>query len=105
MVGATIRFVVANLKQELSADLLSSLGGLMAKSAFARLKTTLDPRHHGGAPLLGLHGVAIVAHGSSDALAIRSALRVAANCAQQKVSATLVERLRKLDERRQSAKG
>tara|TARA_B100000676_G_scaffold75924_1_gene75469 strand:+ start:110 stop:1126 length:1017 start_codon:yes stop_codon:yes gene_type:complete len=101
----TVRFVVDNLKQELSADLLSSLGAMMAKGAFARLKATLDPRNHGGAPLLGLNGVAIVAHGSSDALAIRSALRVAANCAQQEIGATLGERLRQLDERRQAAKG
>ena len=101
----TVRFVVDNLKRELKADLVSSLGRLMAKGAFGRLKKTLDPRHHGGAPLLGLNGVAIVAHGRSDALAIRSALRVASNCAQQEVSSTMVEQLRSLDEQRQSTKG
>jgi len=101
----TVRFVVDNLKQELSADLLSSLGALIAKGAFARLKATLDPRNHGGAPLLGLDGVAIVAHGSSDALAIRSALRVAANCAQQNVGIALGDHLRQLDERRKATEG
>ena len=100
----TIRFVVDNLKRELKADLVSSLGGLMAKGAFGRLKKTLDPRHHGGAPLLGLNGVAIVAHGRSDAPAIRSALRCIELCtARGKFhdGGTIMS----LDEQRQSTKG
>jgi glycerol-3-phosphate acyltransferase PlsX len=49
----------------------------------------LDPRNYGGAPLLGLNGVAIIAHGSSDALAVRSALGVGDRCMALDLSARI----------------
>ncbi|MEL6526594.1 MAG: phosphate acyltransferase, partial [Chloroflexota bacterium] len=52
-------------------------GGLLARGAFRRLRNEIDPREVGGAPLLGVNGVVIVAHGGSDAYAIRSAIRQA----------------------------
>ncbi len=79
----TARFIVRELKIELEGSLLAMAGALLAKSAFEALKETLDPSQYGGAPLLGLNAPAIIAHGSSDALAIRSALRVAAQCTRQ----------------------
>ncbi len=53
------------------------LGYLLARGAMAEIRERLDYAEYGGAPLLGLGGVAIVAHGSSGARAIRNAVRVA----------------------------
>ena len=79
----TARFIVSQLKVEIEGSLLAMAGAMLAKGAFEGLKGTLDPSQYGGAPLLGLRGPAVIAHGSSDALAIRSAIRVAERCARQ----------------------
>jgi phosphate acyltransferase len=54
------------------------LGALLTRRAFARLKRALHYETYGGAPLLGLRGNCIVAHGRSNRVAIRNAIRVAA---------------------------
>ena len=71
-------------------------GAMLAKGAFEGLKDTLDPSQYGGAPLLGLSGPAIIAHGSSDALAIRSAIRVAERCARQDLTVQIESALGEL---------
>lgn len=58
------------------------LGGLLMKGAFARIRRGIDYREFGGAPLLGLNGTAIIAHGRSDARAIRNAIRAGRDAAQ-----------------------
>ncbi|MHB9033124.1 MAG: phosphate acyltransferase PlsX [Anaerolineae bacterium] len=78
------------IKTEIKAKPLTSLGGLLAKPAFKAVAKKLDYREYGGAPLLGVNGVVIIAHGRSDAMAIENAVRVAINCVENK----LVEGLR-----------
>jgi len=53
------------------------LGGLLARGAFRALKQKMDPDVYGGAPLLGLNGIVIKAHGSARESAIMNAVRVA----------------------------
>lgn len=66
------------LKNQVKANPLRMLGGLLAGGAFKALKQRLDPEVYGGAALLGLNGIVIKAHGSSRERAIASAVRVAA---------------------------
>jgi glycerol-3-phosphate acyltransferase PlsX len=61
------------------------MGGMLAKPAFAAVKSRLDYREYGGAPLLGVDGVVIAGHGRSDALAIRNGIGVAAQTVENKV--------------------
>ena len=68
------------------------LGGLLSKPGYARLRRTLDPREFGAAPLLGLTRPAFIAHGKSDAHAVRCGLRavraaVAADATEHLVAA------------------
>jgi len=65
------------LKRELKENLLSSVGAMLAKSAFRSLKKRMDYAEYGGAPLLGVDGVCIIGHGSSTSKAIKNAIRVA----------------------------
>ncbi|MEL7609814.1 MAG: phosphate acyltransferase PlsX [Bacillota bacterium] len=62
------------LKDELMGDFRSKLGAAVAKPAFKRFKKKMDYTEYGGAPLLGIDGGIIKAHGSSNAKAISSAL-------------------------------
>jgi len=70
------------LKKEVGGSLRTRLGGLLLRPAFRGVMRRLDYEEYGGAPLLGVNGVAIVAHGRSRARAIRSALRVAKQSAE-----------------------
>ena len=67
--------LLAMIKKELMSSPLSKLGGIMAKSAFTNLKKSFDYSEVGGAPFLGLNALVVKAHGSSDAKAIRNAIK------------------------------
>lgn len=75
--------IVGILRQEITASWVSSLAGLLLRPALRRVRKRLDYAEYGGAPLLGVNGVCIVAHGRSNARAIESAIRVAARAAEQ----------------------
>lgn len=70
-------FLLDIIKEEIKSRPLASVGALLAKPAFDQVKKRLDYREYGGGPLLGVDGVVIVAHGRSDSLAIKNAIRVA----------------------------
>jgi glycerol-3-phosphate acyltransferase PlsX len=65
------------VRAEIKATPRTALGGLLAKPAFRRVGRALDPDEVGGAPLLGVNGVVIVAHGRSNAYAMKQAVRQA----------------------------
>jgi len=67
--------LMSMIKDELMSSTVSKIGALLAKGAFGNLKKRFDYREIGGAPFLGLTSLVIKAHGSSDALAIKNAIR------------------------------
>lgn len=71
------------LKSELTSGLVSKLAALALKPAFRRVKRRLDYVEYGGAPLLGLNGVVVIAHGRSNAEAVKNAVRVARHSVEQ----------------------
>jgi glycerol-3-phosphate acyltransferase PlsX len=73
------RFVMGNLRDVYGASMAGRLSYLLVRKRLRAVRERLDPAEYGGAPLLGVAGRAIIAHGSSDAKAIRNALRAAAN--------------------------
>ena len=74
--------LLGTLRAELTRGLLSRLLAAGLRPAFRRVGAKLDYRETGGAPLLGVDGVAIIAHGRSDTVAIKNAIRVARETAQ-----------------------
>jgi phosphate acyltransferase len=62
------------IREEMKSSPRTMLGGLLAKPAFARVRSRLDPDEVGGAPLLGVDGVVIIAHGRSNDYAIKQAI-------------------------------
>jgi phosphate acyltransferase len=77
-----VQTVRSILKESLQATVTRQFGYLLARHAFDDFKKRLDYSEYGGAPLLGVKGVAIVGHGSSNARAIKNAVRVAAEIAR-----------------------
>ena len=77
------------IKRELLADTRGKIGALIAKPAFRRVKKAMDYTEVGGAPLLGVKGVVVKAHGSSNAHAIACAIRQAVLMAEKKVPQTI----------------
>ena len=77
------------IKSELTSDFLSSAGALLAKPAFRRVKKTLDYSEVGGAPMLGVRGNVIKAHGSCNAHAIACAIKQAKLMVDGKVVETI----------------
>ena len=65
------------IKKEMMSDFRSKLGALMAKPAFRRVKKAMDYSEVGGAPLLGVQGCVVKAHGSSNGHAIACAIHQA----------------------------
>lgn len=71
--------------EELKRDPLSAFGGLLARNGLRRIRSRLDDSEYGGAVLLGLSGVLVVAHGRSNANSIRQTIRVAKESMDQDV--------------------
>ncbi|HHY09706.1 MAG TPA: phosphate acyltransferase PlsX, partial [Firmicutes bacterium] len=63
------------LKEEFTSGVISTLAALMLKPGLSRIKKRVDYTEYGGAPLLGVNGVVIIAHGGSNAKAIYNAIR------------------------------
>jgi glycerol-3-phosphate acyltransferase PlsX len=76
-IEAVARMLNELIRDELMSNPLTILGGLLAKPAFRRVARQIDPFEVGGAPLLGVNGVVISAHGRSNAWAMRNAIRQA----------------------------
>ncbi len=77
------KFITTLLKEQLQANPMRMTGAILAKGAFDALKSRMNPDRYGGAPLLGVRGNILKAHGSSNRHAIASAIRAAAKIIHQ----------------------
>ncbi len=87
------------LKKELQQNWLRQLGGLLALGAFKNMKKHFDPEQFGGAPLLGLNGTVIKAHGSSTRNAIMHAIRMSHDLIKNHFYEDLLSNLEKVNQR------
>ena len=92
-VEGTIRTVLTGLRTEIEATPRGKLGGLLIRPAARRLRARLDPDTYGGAYLLGLRGLVVIAHGNSSSTAIANAIRLAARGVEHDVVGRLAARL------------
>jgi glycerol-3-phosphate acyltransferase PlsX len=89
-IEAGVRLVGDVIREEISAGVVTTLGGALARPAFRRVPKRFSPEAVGGAPLLGVDGVVITAHGRSNDVAMMNAIRQA----RQAVEGGLVEAIR-----------
>jgi phosphate acyltransferase len=93
LLEGTILELLDELRSEISATRRGKLGGLLIRPAARRLRARLDPDTYGGAYLLGLRGLSVIAHGNSSSRAIANAIRLAARGVENRVVERLSERL------------
>lgn len=81
------------LKRELTATPIRKLGALIAKGAFRSVKQRMDPDVYGGAPLLGLNGNVVKAHGSARRGAVMNAIRVAGEAVEHRINDLIIQQI------------
>ena len=82
---ATAQLLLQVMKEELMRGTISTVGAFLARHALQRVRRRMDDTEFGGALLLGLQGLVVVAHGRSNANAIRHAIRVAKEGIEQNI--------------------
>lgn len=85
MFEATTLYVATLIRAEMRGDLVSRIGGALARPAFNRLRRRVDTSEIGGAPLLGVNGVVIIGHGQNSAIGIKNAISQARTAVQENV--------------------
>jgi phosphate acyltransferase len=90
--------IFAWLKHELARTSMRKLGALLARKSFRSIRDKTNYEYYGGSPLLGVDGICIIAHGASTPLAVKNALRVAAESIEQQVNPHIVEEIRRYHE-------
>jgi glycerol-3-phosphate acyltransferase PlsX len=86
------------LKHELSRTPMRKLGAFLARESFRTIKDKTNYEEYGGSPLLGVNGICIIAHGASTPLAIKNALRVAAESIEHQVNPHIIEEVQRYHE-------
>lgn len=81
------------VKEEVTRNFWHKVGGMLLKGSFKRIARRGDYTEYGGAPLLGVNGNCIICHGSSNAKAIRNAIRVADSFVQSRLNEFITQRL------------
>ena len=87
-------YMSALIRDELMSNPLTMLGGLLTRPAFKRIRGYLSPDEVGGAPLLGVKGVVVIAHGRSNAYAIKQAIGQARMVVENNVVQAITEGLK-----------
>jgi phosphate acyltransferase len=93
LMEGTIASFQRALREEIEKTRRGKLGGLLVRPAARRLRDRLDPETYGGAYLLGLRSLVVIAHGNSSRRAIANAIRLAARGVEHDVANRLAERL------------
>jgi len=93
LLEGTILTILDLVRSEITATPTGRIGGLLIRPAARRLRHRLDPDTYGGAYLLGLRGLAVIAHGNSSRTAIANAIRLAARGVDHDVVGRLAARL------------
>ena len=83
---SVIHLINSIIREQIGDDLRNRLGALLMKPVFRNLSQQLDYAEYGGAPMLGVDGVVIIAHGSSSPKAIKNAILVAGKFARERIN-------------------
>jgi phosphate acyltransferase len=93
LLEGTIVTLLDAIRAEIAATTRGKVGGLLIRPAARKLRRRLDPDTYGGAYLLGLRGLVVIAHGNSSSRAIANAIRLAARGVEHDVVRRLSEQL------------
>ncbi len=93
---SVVDWVIKAVRREIGEHLLAKMGGYLLKPSLKRFKSRVDYTEIGGAPLLGVEGLAIIGHGRSNAKAVRNALRTTADLINQGLNEEIRDELERV---------
>ncbi|MFO7870159.1 MAG: phosphate acyltransferase PlsX [Kiritimatiellia bacterium] len=93
---STARAIGQWMKYEFRKSPVRMFGTILLRAALRAMKRRIDPEMYGGAPLLGVNGVAIITHGTSSSLAIYHAIRVACEAVDQRLNEVIGRELNRV---------
>ena len=89
LLEGTSKVLLGQVKDAMTSSAINTMAAAVLKPALSRLKERLDPEAYGGAPLLGVSGVCVIGHGSSNARAVANAMRVAVTAVRGDLTARI----------------
>jgi glycerol-3-phosphate acyltransferase PlsX len=94
MAESIMGVLMKGIKKSVGKNIMKNLGAFLVKPAFRDLKKVYDYEEYGGVPLLGVNGISVICHGSSNAKAIKNALKVAQNMNSRNVNKLIAKQLK-----------
>ncbi len=93
-IEGTVKLVYGIIKEGFTSSILAKLGYLLAGHSIIKATKTVDPRMHNGAMLVGLNGVVVKSHGSTDAIGFANAIKVAISLVENKINEQITHELK-----------
>ncbi len=93
-IEGTVKLMSGVLKEGFSGSFWSKLGYVLASTSIGKATRTIDPRMHNGAMFIGLNGVVVKSHGSTDRFGFSNAIKVAISLVEDKINEQIIEELR-----------
>ena len=88
-----VEYIGGTLKKAIKSSLKSQIGYALSKEAFDDFRSRTNYSEVGGAPLLGVRGITVIGHGRSNPVAIKNAMRVAAELYRNRVNEKIDQEL------------
>ncbi len=92
-IEGTVKFVAGIVKEGFMDSIFSKIGYLFAGPSLSKVTKAVDPRMHNGAMLVGLNGVVVKSHGSTDKIGFANAIKVAISLVENKINDKIIEEL------------
>jgi glycerol-3-phosphate acyltransferase PlsX len=89
-------WAVGAVRREIGEHILAKMGAWLLRPSLRRFRSRIDYSEYGGAPLLGVNGVAIIGHGMSSAKAISNAVRIAADLVRRGITQEILAELERI---------
>ncbi len=93
-IEGTVKFVAALIKEGFMDSIFSKIGYLFAGPSLTKATKTVDPRLHNGAMLVGLNGVVVKSHGSTDRIGFANAIKVSISLLENKINDKIIEEIK-----------
>jgi glycerol-3-phosphate acyltransferase PlsX len=95
-IEGVVHFIMTILKDVFKSSIFAKVGYLLSMHAFKKMATSINPKKHNGAMLIGLKGIAIKSHGGADAVAFASAIKTAAQFVSHDLNKKIEKNLEQL---------
>jgi glycerol-3-phosphate acyltransferase PlsX len=92
-IEGTVKLVSGVIKEGFTSSIWSKIGYLLASVSISNATKAMDPRMHNGAMLVGLNGVVVKSHGSTDAVGFANAIKVAISLVENKINEQITKEL------------